>query len=957
MANDSTQEVSHLSGFGQVSAERGQRGEVSRFHSQDRFVKDAERSVPDRFEEQVAKYSNNLAVKTKHHALTYEVLNKSANRVARAVIEQRGKRRDEPVAVIFDHDAPLIIAILGVLKSGTTCVVLDPSYPEARARHILEDAEVSLIVTNTDNLALARKFARPDHQLFNIDEIAANVSAENLGLSISPDAFAFVLYTSGSTGQPKGVIQSHRNVIHNALRYASGCRIGSEDRVTLLASLGTGQGTPTAFSALLTGATLYPLAIKQEGVAGLSNWLHTEEITVYISTPTLFRHLVATLTGEEEFPRLRVVRLGAEKIRKSDVELYKRHFPSHCTLAVFLSATEAGNFCQYFVDKKTEILGEIVSAGWPADGMDVVLLDDSGKEVGLDEIGEITVKSRYLAPGYWRKPTLTEAAFQPAPEGGDKRLYRTGDLGRMLPDGTLEHLGRKDFQVKIRGYRVEIAEIEAALLASNGIKEAVVVAIEDRPGDMQLVAYVVPTSQPAPSASELRSFLAEKLPDYMIPSMFVTLDALPLNPTGKIDRQALPRPGRERSRGDTPFIRPFETVEHQLAQIWEELLGIRPIGIKDDFFQLGGHSLLAAQMVHRIEQVCGRKVPLATLVTNRTIEQLSKVLIREQVEDLGSLLIQLQPGNGKRPLFFLHGDFEGGGFYCLNLARGLGENRPVYVLSPHGVDGRAIPPTIEAVAASYIEMIREVQPSGPYLLGGLCKGGVTAYEMARQLQRQGEQVDLVVMVGSTAWNTHFKFLHGVVSGIGYLLGMGPEGRASLFLKVRDHLIYHRNRFRRVTKWSFGERISRAFRLASKGAQQLRRQSQAGDGHRPNVDGTGLDHKDEAPNLPYYRELIEQGANLPYYKQLGGYVPGPYSGRVAFFWADEEPTRHPFKRSSRWDKVGDSTMGWGRVASALDVHIVPGVTNTAITTHVNILADQMKSYLDKAQTSIENDKSA
>jgi len=260
------------------------------------FIADVEQSVPDRFEKVVTLHSNRLAVKTAKRTLTYDALNKAANRVARVLLE-KNRDGDKPVVVVFDHDAPIVVAILAVLKAGKTCVVLDPSYPEQRATHIIEDSQATLILTNDNNLRLAHQFAHPGHQLFNIDEIGLNVPAENLGLGISPDAFAFILYTSGSTGQPKGVIQNHRNVIHNALRYATGCRIGPEDKVTLLASLGTGQGTPTAFSALLTGAALYPLHVKQEGVADLSRWLRTEEITIYISTPSLFRSLVGTLTG------------------------------------------------------------------------------------------------------------------------------------------------------------------------------------------------------------------------------------------------------------------------------------------------------------------------------------------------------------------------------------------------------------------------------------------------------------------------------------------------------------------------------------------------------------------------------------------------------------------------------------------------------------------------------------
>jgi acyl carrier protein len=445
------------------------------------------------------------------------------------------------------------------------------------------------------------------------------------------------------------------------------------------------------------------------------------------------------------------------------------------------------------------------------------------------------------------------------------------------------------------------------------------------------------------------------------------LDALPLNPTGKVDRQALPRPSRERSRGDTPFVRPFETVEHQLAQIWEELLGVRPIGIRDNFFELGGDSLLAARMMHRVEQVCGQKVPLATLFAGATIEQLAKALMQQRVEDDDSLLIQVQAGGANRPLFFMHGDFEGGGFYCLNLARGLGEDQPFYALTPHGVDGAPIPPTIEAIAASFIEMIRTVQPKGPYLLGGLCKGGVTAYEMARQLQEQGEQVDLLVMVGSVAWNTNFRFLQRVVSGVGYLLGLGPEERTRRFLVVRDHWIYKgnvlrddwmykRTRLKQVATLSFGEQLVWAFRQVTRSARWLARRVLPGRGREISVTRASQDQQDQMATLPRYKHFKSLGYNMPYYRQLGSYIPGRYSGRVVLFWPAEEPVRHPYKPAWRRAEATDPTLGWGRVASDLEIEILPGVTNTSITKDVKILADHMKSCLDKVRANGRSDKS-
>ena len=906
------------------------------------FTQDAEQSVPDCFEKVVAAHSKRLAIKTARHALTYDALNKAANRVAHVVLE-KSRDSDTPVVVVFDHDTPIVVAILAVLKAGKTCVVLDPSYPEQRAVHIIEDSQAKLVLTNSRSLPLARQFSEPQYLILNIDEIDSNVSDENLGLSISPDAFAFILYTSGSTGQPKGVIQNHRNVIHNALRYATGCRIGAEDRVTLFASFGTGQGTPTAFSALLSGAALYPLSIKQEGVADLAHWLRTEEITVFISTPSLFRSFVGTLTGQVELPKLRVIRLGAEQIRKSDIELYKKYFSEKCLLALFLSATEAGNLCQYFVDKATEIQDDTVPAGRPVDGIDILLLDDRGKQVGPNETGEIVVKSRFISPGYWRNPELTKTVFLP---DGDKRLYRTGDLGRLLTNGELEHLGRKDFQIKIRGYRVEVAEIESALLQLNQVKEAVVVVVKNRDGDAELAAYIVPTGRPAPGASEFRSLLKERLPDYMVPASFVMLEALPLNPTGKVDRQALPLPTKDRTERNVKFVPPYKTIEHQLVQIWEELLGVHPIGLRDSFFELGGHSLLAARMMHQVEQVCGQKLPLATLLAGPTIEHLVKALIQQRVEDNDSLLVQVQAGGAKQPLFFMHGDVSGGGFYCLNLARALGADQPFYALSPHGVDGGPIPPTIEEIATRFIEMIRAVQPKGPYLLGGLCKGGVTAYEMARQLERQGEKVDLVIMVGSTGWNTHFRLLHVLVSAIGFFFRVTPGERARLLLALRDCLsyvyVFYRNSL---------DRLKEVAKVCPRGQ---------------NLWTPGLFKR--AVSRSIFRSFRSFGS--PYRTQLGGYVPGRYSGRVELFWASEEWARHPFApylrwyqladptlgwgrvakalEILRWNELADPTLGWGRVAKALRVHILQGVTNTSITTDVKPLAEQMKGCLEEVQ---------
>jgi amino acid adenylation domain-containing protein len=412
-----------------------------------------EQSIPDRFEQQVDRYPNRLAVKAKSHALTYDTLNKVTNRVARAILAQRGEG-EEPIALLLGHSGSAIIAILGILKAGKIYVPLDPSYPQARMTYMLEDSQAGLIVTNNKNLSLAASLAT--HRatqnvcpVLNINEIDTSLSTENLGLSIPPDTNAYLIYTSGSTGQPKGVVHTHRNALHKIRGYTNHCHICADDRLLLLASFSFSSSTATIFGALLNGAAVFPFNVKEQGLTRLAGWLIQEEITIYHSVATSFRHFIGTLTGEETFPKLRLIRLGSETIYKQDVELYRRHFPQDCILYVGMSTTETGSVCRYFVDKETEITDNVVPAGHAVEGMEILLLDDEGQTVGLNQVGEIAVRSRCLSPGYWRRPDLTRAKFLPDPEGGDKRIYLTGDLGRMRPDGCLEHLGRKDFQVKI----------------------------------------------------------------------------------------------------------------------------------------------------------------------------------------------------------------------------------------------------------------------------------------------------------------------------------------------------------------------------------------------------------------------------------------------------------------------------------------------------------------------------
>ena len=522
----------------------------------------------------------------------------------------------------------MVASILGVLKAGKFYVPLDPSYPQARTTYMLEDSDAHLIVTNTQNLSLAKELAQNGRQVMNFDELDLSLSTENLELCVSPDNLAYMIYTSGSTGQPKGVVQTHRNVLHDIMNYTNAFHICRDDRLITLTAYSFADTARSTNGALLNGASLYPLDIREEGLTHLAGWLIEQEITIYRSVPTTFRHFISTLDGKEQFPELRLVYMAGEPVYKRDVELYKKHFVSDCIFVNGMGSTECLTCRWYFINKETTINGNNVPVGYALEDMEILLLDDDGNQVGPNQVGEMVVKSRYLCPGYWRKPNFTQAY----PAGGEERIYHTGDLGLMLADGCLLHMGRKDFQVKIRGHRVEVAEIEAGLLSTGKIKEAIVTLHEDRPGDQRLVAYLVPAERPAATVARMRRALAEKLPDHMIPSAFVMLDALPLLPNGKVDRRQLPTPGSTRTDLAAPFLAPQTPVEEALTGIWAEVLGLDRVGIHDNFLELGGNSLLAARVISRVINILQVEIPLRSLFESPTVADMAMVITQNQIK-------------------------------------------------------------------------------------------------------------------------------------------------------------------------------------------------------------------------------------------------------------------------------------------------------------------------------------
>jgi non-ribosomal peptide synthetase component F len=394
-----------------------------------------EQSIPVRFEQQVRMAPDRIAVKTSRRPITYDELNQTANRIAHAILTLE-HRHEQPVALLLENDMVFFAAVLGAIKAGKCYVPLDVSFPQKQLAAIVDNAQPGVIVTDETNHGLAQALLQEDKQLLNLNRIG-DEPATNLDLDLSPDTLACILYTSGSTGQPKGVMHNHRNILHLTVHDTNSQKICMDDRLTLLYSSSTMGGMRGTFDALLNGATLYPFAVAEESLEALIVWLIREEITIWNVVLPLFRHCVSTFTGQEHFPALRVIRFGGEQATRRDVECFQRYFSSSCCLCIGLGTTETLAFREYWMDQTSVIPWQVVPAGYGIADMEALVLDKAGNHLGVNQIGEIAVKSHYLALGYWRQPERTQAVFQQDPTDVNKRLYLTGDLGRLQPGGLL----------------------------------------------------------------------------------------------------------------------------------------------------------------------------------------------------------------------------------------------------------------------------------------------------------------------------------------------------------------------------------------------------------------------------------------------------------------------------------------------------------------------------------------
>jgi surfactin family lipopeptide synthetase A len=901
------------------------------------------------FEAQVERTPDAVAVVYETEQLTYRELNRRANQLAH-YLRRLGVGPEVLVGLCMKRSLEMIVGMLGILKAGGAYVPLDPAYPSERIAFMLEDAHVSVLVTQQQ---LTENLPRLATHVICLDadwEVIAHECDDNLSGETTSENLAYVIYTSGSTGRPKGVAIAHRSTV--AFIHWARSVFTPEELAGVLASTSIcfDLSVFEIFVTLSSGGTI----ILAENLLHLPHLPSKRQVTLVNTVPSVLTEL---LRGNSLPSSVQTVNLAGEPLHNTLVQQLYRQETIQRVYNLY-GPTEDTTYSTYVLAEKGE---REPSIGRPISNTQVYILDSHLQPVPIGVAGELYIGGDGLARGYLNRPELTSQRFIPHPfsDKPNMRLYKTGDLARYMPDGNIEYLGRLDHQVKIRGFRIELGEIEALLRQHPQVREVVVVAREDSPGNKCLVAYIVAVQGQPSVINTLRSYLQEKLPDYMIPSAFVLLDTLPLTPNGKVDRRALPAPEPSRRTAEEGFVAPKLTMHYQLVQIWEELLDVRPIGIQDNFFYLGGHSLLAARLVARIEQVFGKKIPLATLFAGPTIEKLANAL--QQQADAGSCssVVAVQTGGSKRPFFFLHGDFDGSAFYCFPLARNLGSDQPFYLLEPYRFDDLRIPPTFEAMAAAHINSMRTIQPEGPYLLGGYCNGGLVAYEMARQLHAEGQTVDLLVLMNPTPISEK-RGMRRIINRLGCLMQLSESKQLYWFLWLRHMYRYLQHgyrylRFPLYKKWatkpaSQGVNPNEGVILTLKtlhedklerDAEQLETDEQIEPEGRGNRAGFALPKLDALFPEPIFpsAEALHQDYWGMFCWVASDYVPGLYPGKSTFFFTRDSEER------------GEGAE-WLKVAAAKDkeveVHHIAGTHRTCRTTQLHDLTEHLRLCLNKVQ---------
>jgi amino acid adenylation domain-containing protein len=684
-----------------------------------------------------------VAIEIEEQQLTYRELDARANQLAHHLVDL-GVGPEVLVGICTKRSLEMVVGLLGILKAGGAYVPIDPAYPADRQEYMLANSDAPVLLTQED---LRGTLPPSTAKIVCLDTdwpAIASRPTDNPLVAADPEQLAYVIYTSGSTGKPKGVQISHRALVNFLTTMRNTPGLLAQDVLVAVTTLSFDIAGLELYLPLTTGARVVIAPSEAtEDPRALSALLERSQATVMQATPTTWRMLIDSgwpgragmkaLCGGEALP----VAL-ADRLVGAGLELWNMYGPTETTI--------------WSTCARIETQGETLTIGRPIANTTLYILDQSMEPVPVGIAGELWIGGDGLARGYRGRPDLTDERFvahrfDPTPEA---RIYRTGDLARYRGDGTVEFLGRIDHQVKVRGFRIELGEIETVLARHPQVVDAVVVA-RGSGAEADLAAYVTAGKNPVP-AHELRLFMGQTLPDYMVPSTVTTLEAFPLTPNGKVDRKALPEPVRERS-GSHELVAPRTQLERKLTSIWERELEIRPIGVTDNFFDLGVTSIVAATLFAAIEHDLGDSLPLGAIFRAPTIETLAQLIEGGEDSSRWTSLIPIQPQGSRPPIFCVHGG-AGTILHLQPLARRLGPEQPFYGLQSSGLYGGSPPiRTVEEMASHYLSEMRQVHPGGPWLLAGYCFGTIVAFEIAQRLLAQGEEVQMLALFNgpSPAW--------------------------------------------------------------------------------------------------------------------------------------------------------------------------------------------------------------
>lgn len=859
-------------------------------------------------------YGQKVAIQYLDEFLTYRDLSDRVNQVAHFLVS-RGVTVETKVGLCIERGIDAVVSVLAILKLGATYIPIDPAYPQERIQFMMAEADPSHLLTQSHVLTHLPPLAAQTICLDREAEAMRQWQGQPWCEAQPPNALAYIMYTSGSTGKPKGVQVLRTNVNLYLDAISDVLSVNSADVYLHTASFSFSSSIRQLLVPLSYGATVILASQAQaKNPLALLELMKEHRVTVSDTVASVWRSVMQAVQSLDEDKKaallhnsLRLVLLSGELTPCAVLQQIRQNLKSQPTIVNIYGQTETIGVCAYQVPPEFNQGEGYVPVGFPYGHNRVYILDEARQPVPQGDVGELYVSGGCLSQGYLNRPDLTDQYFLPNPwvdSGADRpdrfaRLYKTGDLARQQPDGRLEIKGRTDFQVKLRGMRIELGEIEQVIEKSALAKEAIVLAKPDHSNEPRLVAYVVPSSETrdasvAPFAQRLKQELQQHLPDYLMPSLVVTLEKLPRTPNGKRDRLSLPAPDWSSLSSAGLDETTLDETEASLREIWTELLGFTP-GVEDSFFDLGGHSLMAVQLFARLDSQFGCKLSFNHLLACPTIKQLAAYIRAGHTQDKSVILVPLRTEGRRPPLFCIHG-IGGAALYYQVLLPYLPPDQPVYGIQAQGFDGVQEPlETVAAMASLYLNEIRQVYPEGPLYLIGHSFGGLIAHEMARQVQTRGETLGLLALVDTKTPK---------------LAKTRPT--VNVFLQTLLHNIWHTPAKER---WTY---------LVESGQWFYKKRRIASD-------------------RDYAEHLKRQNAHLrmfnvlqPNYKAQAAYEPGCYQGTMVVFRALIQSPRS-FK---------DRTLGWSEwVDGEIKVHTIPGDHLRVMEEpYVGVLAEAIRPYL-------------